>query len=104
MEPEGAANSGVVEPGQHWVCRQRPDDITSRTAQQTGSLSTLSLPQTPTESPSEWEKRTKRFKSTFGPKRGDGEPSEWWISMLSRDSALNDNQEDSTPNHTREAV
>ncbi|KAF7930093.1 hypothetical protein EAE99_004286 [Botrytis elliptica] len=30
---------------------------------------------------SEWDKRAQRFESTFGPKRGDGEPSEWWISM-----------------------
>ncbi|PQE18870.1 ankyrin repeat-containing protein [Rutstroemia sp. NJR-2017a BBW] len=26
-----------------------------------------------------WEKRAKRFQSSFGPKRSDGEPSEWWI-------------------------
>ncbi|TGO08518.1 hypothetical protein BTUL_0205g00200 [Botrytis tulipae] len=26
-----------------------------------------------------WEKQTKRFESTFGPKRADREPSEWWI-------------------------
>ncbi|TGO21990.1 hypothetical protein BPAE_0189g00220 [Botrytis paeoniae] len=68
------------------VCRQGSNDITSRKTQQTGSLSTLSLPQTPTESPvnefkSGREKRTKRFESTFGRKRGDREPSEWWISI-----------------------
>ncbi|KAF7937244.1 uncharacterized protein EAE98_001558 [Botrytis deweyae] len=32
---------------------------------------------------SEWDKRAQRFESTFGPKRGDGEPSEWWISIYS---------------------
>ncbi|KAF7881095.1 uncharacterized protein EAF02_006986 [Botrytis sinoallii] len=32
---------------------------------------------------SEWDKRAQRFESTFGPKRGDGEPSEWWIPIYS---------------------
>lgn len=30
---------------------------------------------------SKWKKRTERFESTFSPKKGDGEPSEWWIPM-----------------------
>ncbi|TEY54959.1 hypothetical protein BOTCAL_0234g00140 [Botryotinia calthae] len=47
------------------VSRKRPDDFTSRLrAKQTES---------------KWEKRTERFESTFGPKKSDGEPSEWWI-------------------------
>ncbi|KAM0168178.1 hypothetical protein ACHAPF_011254 [Botrytis cinerea] len=32
---------------------------------------------------SKWEKLTKKFESSFGPKRSDGEPSEWWILIYS---------------------
>lgn len=32
---------------------------------------------------SKWKKRTEMFESTFSPKKGDGEPSEWWIPIYS---------------------
>ncbi|KAF7949160.1 hypothetical protein EAE96_008328 [Botrytis aclada] len=67
----------IYEPFKSKVIKQ------ARRAQQTGSPSTSSLPKTPTEFESKWEKRTKRFESTFGPKKGDGEPSEWWIPIYS---------------------
>ncbi|THV54254.1 hypothetical protein BGAL_0031g00280 [Botrytis galanthina] len=107
------------------ICKKSPDDKESRRVDERASSLDDSEPG--------WQKRAQKFESTFGPKRGDGEPSEWWIPINSfqwigqffgkvfasfgnafqwmrqllkfpRDSTSNGDQEGSAPNHTEETV
>ncbi|TGO44491.1 hypothetical protein BOTNAR_0812g00010 [Botryotinia narcissicola] len=67
------------------ICKQSPDDKESWRADEHASSSFRCARRVNplNDLDSEWEKRAQRFESIFGPKRGDGEPSEWWIPIYS---------------------
>ncbi|TGO34102.1 hypothetical protein BHYA_0212g00060 [Botrytis hyacinthi] len=73
--------SGVIKQ----ICKKSPDDKESWRADERASSSFRCTRRVNpvNDFESEWEKRAQSFESTFGPKRGDGKPSEWWIPIYS---------------------